>query len=555
MPSLSFSSIALTGVAAWVIRVVYKLAFARNPLDNLPGPPRKSALLGNVPNAFSGEDETKMYLEMAKNYGLVNKLYAWGGAHILYVSDPAAVHSILVKDQSIYDKLEHSYWFTDLLLGKGLLSTRGEQHRRQRKILNPVFNINHMRYMLPTFFNITHKLRSAIAADVSKGPQEIDMLNWLQRTALELVGQGGLGHSFDDLEKDELNPFVEQLKVFINTALPFIFLGPLLPYLAQIGTPGFRRFVVNHLPFVRVRNAAKIAISLWDTTKGILETKRAAFKAGDQSVTEQVEEGKDIFSVLFRANLVADAEDQMPDDELIGNMTTLIFAAMETTSSALARALYVLAERPDVQQKLRNELLESRAGNGDISYDELVALPYLDAVCREILRRYPPVVAMVRQAKQDASLPLSFPVTGVDGTIYTTIPIRKNTPISVGIWHLNLSPAIWGEDAEEFKPERWLSPLPETVTEARIPGVYSHLLTFNGGTRACIGFKFAQLEMKVVLATLVSTFKFELPEKEIKWHPTEIQYPTVVGGNSSRAELPLRVSLVDIDNNDVDCLF
>ena len=66
--------------------------------------------------------------------------------------------------------------------------------------------------------------------------------------------------------------------------------------------------------------------------------------------------------------------------------STLIFAAMDTTSSALARILHLLATNLDVQSKLRQEIVEARSRNGNLEYDELVALPYLDAVCRETLR-------------------------------------------------------------------------------------------------------------------------------------------------------------------------
>lgn len=65
-----------------------------------------------------------------------------------------------------------------------------------------------------------------------------------------------------------------------------------------------------------------------------------------------------------------------------------MFAAMDTTSGALARILHLLAQHPDVQEKLRQEIIEARGEDGDIDYDQLVSLPYLEAVCRESLRVY-----------------------------------------------------------------------------------------------------------------------------------------------------------------------
>ena len=72
-------------------------------------------------------------------------------------------------------------------------------------------------------------------------------------------------------------------------------------------------------------------------------------------------------------------------------------------------------------------------------------------------------------------LPLSEPIRGVDGTWIKEIPVPEDTRIIVNIRGCNRSKAIWGDDADEWKPERWLSPLPDSVADARVPGVYSNL--------------------------------------------------------------------------------
>ena len=79
------------------------------------------------------------------------------------------------------------------------------------------------------------------------------------------------------------------------------------------------------------------------------------------------------------------------------------------------------------------------------------------------------------RARQDAVLPLSKPLKGVNGKMIHEILVPKDTTIGVGILSANRYKAIWGEDAMEWKPERWLSPLPESVSEAKIPGIYSNL--------------------------------------------------------------------------------
>ena len=79
------------------------------------------------------------------------------------------------------------------MLGNGLLATVGKRHRKQRRMLNPVFSIAHMRHIILIFYNITHKFQDVIAMRLMDGQSEINMLDWMGRTALELVGQAGLG--------------------------------------------------------------------------------------------------------------------------------------------------------------------------------------------------------------------------------------------------------------------------------------------------------------------------------------------------------------------------
>lgn len=83
------------------------------------------------------------------------------------------------------------------------------------------------------------------------------------------------------------------------------------------------------------------------------------------------------------------------------------------------------------------------------------------------------------RAYNDTVLPLSEPIQGVDGSLVHEIPIPKGTNLLLGLAACNKSKKIWGDDAGEWKPERWLSPLPSSVEKARIPGVYANLYVFN----------------------------------------------------------------------------
>ncbi|KAI0073344.1 cytochrome P450 [Panus rudis PR-1116 ss-1] len=545
MDLLSFWLIALTTI--FVVRITRRL-LTRSPVDNLPGPPRKSFLFGNVAQIFGNRFAWDFHRDIIYKYGPVSKIHGllWEPS-MLYVFDPKALHSIVVRDQYIYEETPLFLDFNRLFFGEGLLSSSGEHHKRQRKILNPVFNGNHMRYLIPIFYRVTHKMREALVRDVNGGEREIDMLNWTTRVALELIGQGGLGHSFDPLDKDELNPFAEEVKALVPTFAPLFLFVKFLPILSKIGTASFRRRVLELIPSKRIQRAVEISDAFDKTSRTILQQKKEALAQGDEAVSRQVGEGKDIISVLLRANMNASAEDKMPDSELLGHMSQLISTGMETTSGALAHILHLLAEHQDVQERLREEIRAAKdeCGEQDIPYDTLVSLPYMEAVCREALRLHCPLASMMRQAREDIILPFLTPIRGEDGSQMNEVLVPKGTAVIVGIWASNINPAIWGEDAKVFKPERWLQPLPEQVTEARVPGIYSNLMTFLGGGRACIGFKFSQLEIKVVLSVLVDTFRFNLSEdKEVYWNLAGVQFPSV-GKESDKSELPLRVSIAN----------
>ncbi|KZT66921.1 cytochrome P450 [Daedalea quercina L-15889] len=534
--------VALLGTA-YVLFKALQSYLGHSPLDNIPGPPSGHWMNGNMGQLFDRANWNFNH-EIGLKYGPVVKLHGMLGTKQLLVFDPAALSSVIVKDQHVYEEAPQVLAIMHCMLGDGLLATLGERHRKQRRLLNPVFSIAHMRHMLPIFYGVTSKLQLAIATRVKNGQQEIDMLDWMGRTALELVGQAGLGWSFDPLVDDNDGENLgTAVKAIIPTLAALPIPRPLIPLAMRIGTPALQRRLVAHIPNKRIRRAKQISDEIESHSRHIFEEKKRAMREGDAAVMHQIGEGKDIMSKLMQANMNANNEDKLPEDELLGQMSTFIFAGMDTTSNALSRTLDLLCKYPDVQDKLRAEILEAVREHGpEIPYDVLVELPYMDAVCRETLRVYAPVPRVLRKTRKDIVMPLSTPIRGVDGTLITEIPVPEGTVVHVGILAANRNPEIWGPDAAEWKPERWLDPLPEVVKDAHIPGVYSHLMTFLGGGRACIGFKFSQLEMKIVLTTLLSNFTFAPSSKDIFWNVAGIQYPTV--GMNPKPEMPMKVGFV-----------
>ncbi|KLO16320.1 cytochrome P450 [Schizopora paradoxa] len=518
----------------------------KTPLSILPGPPRQSLFSGNFSQIFN-RNGWKFHLDLVKKYGTTIRIHHFLGDERLYTIDPLALHHIFVKHQYTYEETPMFLTMMQLQFGTGLLSTLGEHcdhHKKQRKMLNPVFSLKHMRGLLPIFYPVSHQLRDVLVRKVKNGEEEINVMAWMSRAALEYIGQGGFGYTFDALNENSRSEYSEAVKMLVPLGSTMFAVRNFLPLAKLIGTPKIWRKIVEWTPVQRVQQARSIIDLMHETSLEIYSMKLKALEQGDEAVVEQIGNGNDIMSILLRANAEASEEDRLPDHEILGQISTFVFAGHDTTTSALSRTLHQLVLHPDVQEKLRQEVTEARK-DGDIGYDVLMGLPFLDAVCRETLRLFPPVPTVQRVTRQDITLPLLFPVKSADGkTEIKEIPLKKNTGVVVSLMNVNRCKAIWGEDAEQWKPERWLKPLPETVASAHLPGVYASMMTFIGGGRACIGFKFAEMELKLALSILLETFVFSPGSKEIDWMMAGLQSPVIKGSDDITPQLPLKLSLV-----------
>ncbi|KAJ6558799.1 cytochrome P450 [Mycena vulgaris] len=536
----------LAGIAAaWILWRVVTSFRTKSPLDNIPGPSRQSILTGNF-RALLDRHGWDFHNKIVQKYGGVVRIDGPMQFKVLYVSDPLALHHLIVKDQPLYSRNPVDLLVGKLMFAAGLLSI-GEQHRRQRKMLNPVFNVVHLRRLTPVFYGVAHKLRAGLTSKVVDNPAEVNILRWLNRCALELIGQGGLGYSFDhltDSPSQPVHPYSDALlrmqPLLVHLGLAFRFI---LPWGVHVGTPRFRRAVVDWVPWKAVHEFRDILDVMDRTTRQIFEEKKRVILNGGGGSSEK-DVGKDIIGILMHQNARAVDEDRLSDAEVLGQMSTLIFAATETTSTALTQILYLLAQNIDVQDHLRTELVEAQHqyGGEDIPYDTLMQLPYLDAVCRETLRLYPPSPFMLRTTLADTVLPLSTPIKGCNGTELHALHIPHGTEFMLSVHAANRAPSVWGPDAAEWKPTRWLAPLPPSVADAPATGVYQHLLTFGGGSRSCIGFKFSQLEMKIVLAVLLPAFRVSLAARPIVWNLGFVVHPSVEGTDDT--QLPLVLSLL-----------
>ncbi|KIO26747.1 hypothetical protein M407DRAFT_74068 [Tulasnella calospora MUT 4182] len=486
-----------------------------SPLKDVPGPDSyDNILLGDFRKILSSLPSF-VYGGWFAKYGHTISYRGVFLRRTLATKDPKAVAHIL---NHAYDfpKPPHTRKFLAKMFGEGkaiiissLLHIQSDKHKRQRKILNPCFGPAHIRELAPIFYDKGYELRDIWLRQIEDGrleSKEIDVSVWLARATLDIIGLTGFDYAFDTLNQGETDELVRAfMDIFAPMQSP-----PTLAFLVDI-IPLLRLF-----PTERAKVIARSTAVMARVGARLLQEKRAAVLAAASSadaVEKKSVAGKDLLSVLIKANMATDIKEseRMNDVEVIGQIYTLLIAGHETTSTTLTWLLYDLAhpENHHAQAKLREELQSVTTDRP--TTDELNALPYLDAVVRETLRLNSALDITPRCAGQDTSIPVSTPYIDRNGVERMEISIGAGEEIIIPISLINRDKEIWGEDADEFKPERWL----EGNTHPRsseIPGVFSSILTFLGGPRACIGYRFALLEMKVLIFALLRNISVELPD-------------------------------------------
>ncbi|KAJ7611689.1 cytochrome P450 [Roridomyces roridus] len=481
---------------AYAVYELLKLVYRElnSPLKHLPGPQSAHWFYGNMREIFKA-DNSVMHEKWVREFGPTLRYRAFFMQR-LYTVDTGALNHFLVNS-NIYQKPEEVRYTLGRMLGRGILVAEGEQHKQQRKVMNPAFGAPQIRELTEIFLEKSVELRDIWANQVSDagGSARVDILSWLSKATLDVIGLAGFNYHFNNLssEKSELG---EALATLFRTGMSLNLL----------------RILQNFVPALRL-----IPTTVDNTMNASQATmKRIGRQLIQDSKNEMAESGtfekgvgrsRDLLSLLVRANTSQDipASQRLSDEDVLAQVPTFLVAGHETTSAATTWALYALTQDLKAQTRLREELLAVPTESPTM--DQLNDLPYLDCVVRETLRIHAPVPSTMRIATQDDIVPLATPFTDRHGKVHQTLRVVKGQTIMIPILAMNRDPAIWGEDAMEFNPERWES---SSTSSNSLPGVWGHMLTFLGGPRACIGYRFSLVEMKALLFTLVRAFEFEL---------------------------------------------
>ncbi|KAJ7183746.1 cytochrome P450 [Mycena filopes] len=517
----------------WALKAIYD-EFT-SPLRFLPGPKSAHWFWGNMKQAMDDEDGG-LIEEWIKEYGKTMRINRFFGQSGFHTTDIKATQHFLSNPQ-IYGKSELSRFSLSRIVGPGILVVEGDVHKQQRKIMNPAFGAPQVRELTEIFTATSIQLRDIWAAEAVKngGVARVEILSWLSKATLDIIGLAGFNYKINALgaeEHDAPDELAEAFERLFTAGTSFSwarFLQLRFPLLRRIPTKQDAVLVASQATMMRIGRQL-----LADAQRELREN--GTFETGHGA--------RDLFTLLVRANTSKDVppHQRLSDEDVIARayqVPTFLVAGHETTSTAVTWALFALTQNPAAQARLRAEV---RAVPTDTpGMEALNALPYLECVVRETLRLYAPVPATSRMAVRDDVVHLATPYTDTKGTVHETLRIRKGTVVIIGILALNRDVDIWGPDVMEFIPERWESP---PSAASAIPGVWGQMLTFLGGPRSCIGFRFSLVEMKALLFTLIRDLEFELavPIEQVGKKGTAIvQRPILLTDMDAGNQMPLLV--------------
>ncbi|KAL9647838.1 hypothetical protein ABK040_008113 [Willaertia magna] len=400
-----------------------------------------------------------------------------GTRPILHVSTAEGGKQIYMN-WKIFEKVEKQVTrHADEFIGKNLVFVNGDVWKRQRSILNPAF------YNVERFGPVFSK-KAVMTIDrmkqksVTNGKELIikNVGDFMTRLTLDVLGETVFGYSFNYLQNDGHN-------------------DPILNayHTAMIGIVNIFRILGGDLAYHWPNESNR---KLDESIKILNNLFAELIKKRKELVNQRVLDDSEmtLLDLMIESNLDGD---RFSDTELRDNVLIFFVAGHDTTQVALSLLMYSLASTPDVQQKLYEEINKAfpdptKSISTPEEIEKLHSLKYLECALKENLRLYPPVGVTPERYVNKTEI--------IDG-----VKVPKGSYVSAVIHAIHHNPEYWGEDVEQFKPERFLDDY-----EKKAP--HGAWMPFGFAARTCIGNQFSLLEQKIYTVHLLQQFKIELSQ-------------------------------------------
>ena len=419
------------------------------------------------------------------NDGLIYYRGLLNNANVI-VTSPDTLQEVLTRTYE-FPKPVGIIYLVGRVLGIGLVLSEGDVHKQQRRTFLPAFAPRHVRDMYPIFWTKACEAVTKLT-DMGNGEQlEFEVGHWASRTAIDIITMAMMGKDFGAIA-DVNSPLSKVYRALLEPTRAFLVLAMMKAF--------FPAPLVDRLPVKWNRWMDEAVSTIRGTCRGMLREKKQ--KLAEKSLLE-----KDFLSIAVQYEDIA----QVSEDGVIDQLTNALGAGHETISVAITWVVYMLCVHPEWQTRLREEVrthfpspAELAKTGREAAASDVDNMPLLQAFINETLRRFPPVPVTARWATNDSIIAGQF--------------IPKNTRLAIPIKAVNWDKRLWGPDAHEFKPERWLNPDGKLSATGGANSKYSNL-TFLQGTRACVAQILVKAEMACVIGSWVGRFDFSLVDETL----------------------------------------
>jgi cytochrome P450 len=450
-----------------------------------PGPTHK--MPGKLLQQFI-HDPINTLSNIAREYGDIS-YFKLGREHVYLINNPEYIEKVLIYDHRNFKKGKRLQT-AKAVLGEGLVTSEGEFHNRQRRLIQPIFHPKQIMAYSDTMTDYATRVR-----DMWKDGDTVDVSEEMMRLTLRIICKSVLNY---DIESE-----ARQVGKALTTVRK---------YSKRLQSP--IGHVLDKIPILpAVRGAREAKKELDSLMNQMIADRRRQEQDYNNNVKSHDED--DLLSRLMQAqdsdspnNILASSnnnEEKMSDKQVRNEVITIFIAGHETTANALTWTFYLLSQNQDVEKKLHDEInsvlgdsIGNNVGSRIPSADDIPKLQYTEKVLRESMRLYPPVWTIGRHVEND------YPVGEY------TIPAGSSILMSQYVMHHN--PRYY-EEPEQFNPDRWTEEF-----KTHLPRFC--YFPFGGGIRGCIGETFAWMEGILIIATIAQKWTMRLlPSQRIKLDP------------------------------------
>ncbi|KAF9429582.1 Protein kinase alk2 [Podila epigama] len=398
-------------------------------------------------------------------YGPTYSYSMLGLGRVIMSNDPASIEHVLKNNFWAYEKGPKLHSLLQDLLGEGIFNADGHLWKWQRKMASHIFNVKAFRDYTERVFVQESNVVCGYFDKMANTGAAVDVHDIFLKFTLDSFGEVSFGQSFGCLvnpeEEVEFAAAFDRLNAIVGERL---FRGPWEIYEKINGIDK------------QVEKDKKIVV---DFALNVIRHRREIGYDRPQ---------KDLLQLFM--DLKGDDGEPLSDEMLKDSILNFIIAGRDTTAQALTWMFYLMhrdSADKNIVHKLREEI-DNVLGDDMPSYETTKAMKYAEACLYEALRLYPSVPRNIKVCVEDDVLP-----NGVE--------IKKGEFFQWSSWTMGRATEIWGPDAKEYRPERWLDGTKNSPT--KFPA-------FHAGPRTCLGQQFATIEAITIMSLMFKRFNFEL---------------------------------------------